>query len=231
MDQSTAERLRLTALSIVEKIRNLKRSWAERYESLGAGVRFLCFLLCGCYVPVFLLWSGIIPFAYRFHTMYVVLALYGMYVYYRQYRFSELGYTTDHLGFSLFWNSIFLASSAICMYLASQTPLLRLDSGSYLPYGYACYVFFIAPVQELIFRGIFFAEMRRAGIVNQGFAVIVSALSFCFLHIIYNDLLLLIISFLGGLIWGTIFIKGPNLWGVTLSHSLLGALAMFLGVI
>lgn len=231
MDQSTAQRLYVTALSIVGKIRNFKRSWAEGYENHRAGIRFLYFLLCGCYVPVFLLWSGIIPFAYRFHTMYVVLALYGIYVYYRQYRFKELGCTTEHLGFSLFWNFIFLVFGAICMYLASQTPLLRLDSGSYLPYGYACYVFFIAPVQEIIFRGIFFAEMKRAGIVHQGFAVIVSALSFCFLHIIYNDLLLLIISFLGGLIWGTIFIKGPNLWGVTLSHSLLGALAMFLGMI
>ena len=231
MDQSPAERLYVTALSIVAKIRNFKRCWAERYENHRAAISFACFLLCGCYVPVVLLWSGIIPFAYRFHTMYVVLALYGMYLYYRRYRFKELGYTTDHLGSALFWNFIFFVFGGVCMYLASQTPLLRLESGSYLPYGYACYVLFIAPVQELIFRGIFFAEMRRAGIVHQGLAVIVSALSFCFLHIIYNDLLLLIISFVGGLIWGTIFIRWPNAWGVTLSHSLLGALAMFLGVI
>lgn len=231
MEQSTAERLYGTALSIVAKIRNFKTSGAQRYENLEAGLRFTCFLLCGCYAPVLLLWSGIIPFSYRFHTMYLVLALYGIFVYYQQYSFTDLGYTTAHLGFSLFWNTLFLILGAICMYFASQTPLLRLDSGSYLPYGYGCYLFFIAPVQEIIFRGIFFAEMKKAGIVHQGWAVLISALSFCFLHLIYNDPVLLIISFLGGLIWGIIYIKGPNIWGVTLSHSLLGGLAMFLGVI
>jgi len=45
-------------------------------------------------------------------------------------------------------------------------------------------------------------------------------------HIIYRHPLILFITFIGGLAWGTIFIKQPNIWAVSLSHSLLGALAM-----
>ncbi len=49
--------------------------------------------------------------------------------------------------------------------------------------------------------------------------------------IIYRHSPLLIIALISGLAWGIIFTKCPNTWGVALSHSLLGGLAMFLGVI
>jgi hypothetical protein len=65
--------------------------------------------------------------------------------------------------------------------------------------------------------------------------LLLSSLSFCFLHIIYRHPPLLIIAFTiaftSGLAWSAIFTKWPNIWSITLSHALLGALAISLGAI
>ena len=93
------------------------------------------------------------------------------------------------------------------------------------------YLLFLGPVQEVIFRGILFAEMRKSGIVEGKWLVLISTCTFCFLHIIYNNPSVLLLTLVSGLVWGVLFLRWPSIWGVSLSHSLLGALAMFLGIL
>ena len=76
-----------------------------------------------------------------------------------------------------------------------------------------------------------FAEIQRIPGSGTRFFLFISTLSFCFLHIIYNHPPLLMIALISGLVWGIIFIKVPNFWGIAFSHSFLGALAMVLGLI
>ena len=86
-------------------------------------------------------------------------------------------------------------------------------------------------MQEVIFRGLLFAEMRKCGIVKGKWLVLISTCTFCFLHIIYNNPSVLLLPLISGFVWGMLFLRWPSIWGVSLSHSLLGALAMFLGIL
>lgn len=195
-----------------------------------AGIKYLLILLSGLYIPVILLWSGLIPLQYRFHVSFLVIASFLIFSFQRRYRFRELGYRVDNFSSSLCWNFIFCLFGAVCLYSAHSFGLLNPVTNENQSI-YVFYVLFLAPAQELIYRGILFAEMQRIRNVDNRLILIVSTASFCFLHLIYNHPPTIIISLVSGLIWGVIFMKCPNIWGVSLSHALLGAMALFLGVI
>ena len=57
---------------------------------------FLLLLLLNCYLPILLIWCGIIPFAYRFHVLAAVLCSFVLFGLYRGYGLSELGLTLKH---------------------------------------------------------------------------------------------------------------------------------------
>ena len=200
-------------------------------HSSQISLKFLFFLLSGLYIPVILLWFGIIPLEYRFHVSFIVIMSFLLFAIQRRYRFRELGYRIDNFSSSLCWNLIFCVLGSFCLYCAYKFGILNPIKIYTVPYIYVFYIVFLAPVQELLFRGILFAEMRRMGNIDCRIILLVSTFSFCFLHIIYNRFSILIVSFVSGLIWSVIYIKWPNIWGISLSHALLGSLAIFLGVI
>jgi hypothetical protein len=183
------------------------------------------------HAPVVLIWLKIIPFEYRFHLFFCFLTGLVFYCAFRRYGLHELGFRMDNLRSSLRWNLLFCAVGAIGLYLTYKAGFSRPGNNAYLPYVYSFYIFFLGPVQEVFFRGILFAEMKRARIRDNRWILLISTLSFCCLHLIYRHPPLLVIALISGLTWGIIFTKWPNLWGIALSHSLLGALAIFLGVI
>jgi membrane protease YdiL (CAAX protease family) len=231
MSQRISEHLLSRTFSTIKKYRECNVHDRARQKKDRSGVGFLFFLLCGCYIPIILLWAGILPFAYRFYALFAVLVVYTVALVLRGYRFRELGFTTAHLGKSIRWNLIACIAGAFCLFLVYKSGLFQLRQERSLPYVYAGYILFLAPVQELIFRGILFAEMKRIHIADPRWILLVSSLSFCFLHVIYGHLPLLIISFASGLMWGGIYLKWPNIWGVSFSHAFLGTVALFLGMI
>jgi uncharacterized protein len=193
--------------------------------------RFFLLLLINCYLPILLIWSGVIPFAYRFYVLAVVLTSFLVFGLRQGYRFRDLGYTLDKFGDALRWNLLVCAFGGIGLYLTYRTGVFMPREYSYSLACFLFYIFILAPVQELIFRGILFAEMKRCQIVDPKAILLISTTTFSFLHIIYNHPPLLLITFISGFIWGMSYLRWPSLWGVSLSHSLLGALAMFLGVL
>lgn len=232
MDRFHSQHIPSDAVSVVGKI----QGFSDHCKDLpafrqGDIVKFFLFILSMFYLPAILIWTQILPFEYRFHSFFFVLVCFLFYCGRRRYSFYELGFRTDNLRSSLFWNLLFCALGAAGLYMTYKTGCLRPKNVNSTPYVYAIYIFFLGPVQEVIFRGILFAEMKRIRIINKKWILMISTLSFCFLHIIYRHPPLLIITFISGLVWGIIFTKWRNIWGISLSHSLLGALAMFLGVI
>jgi len=197
----------------------------------SASFRFFLLLLINCYAPVFLIWSGVIPFAYRFHVLAVVLLSFIAHSVHRGYRLRDVGFTLDQSWNSIRWNVLFCAIGGIGLYCTYRSGLLMPRTYSY---SLACFLFYIVilgPVQELIFRGILFAEMKRCRNIAPIMMVLISTITFSYLHIIYNHPVLLLITFVSGLVWGLLYLRWPSIWGISLSHSLLGALAMFLGVL
>jgi membrane protease YdiL (CAAX protease family) len=92
-------------------------------------------------------------------------------------------------------------------------------------------VFMSSPSQEFLFRSNLFALMRRGNIKGPVLQIIVSAVTFSFMHVFYKDLPTLIVTLAIGLLWGAIYYKYPNFWGVALSHALVGAVAVKVGVV
>lgn len=189
-------------------------------------------LLCGtCYIPVCMVWAGIIPFAYRFYVLAAVLLSLLLLSMMRGYRWNELGMTWTNGWASVRWNLLFCASGTVGL-------LVLHGQGITMPRGYeyslTCflfYIFFLSPIQEFIFRGVLFAEMRRCQITHPVWMLLISTATFCFLHVIYNHPPLLLITFFSGLVWGAMYLRWPSLWGIAISHSVLGSLAMLLGVL
>jgi uncharacterized protein len=209
---------------------NDMRARGQVLNQTGA-LNFLLLLAFAFYAPSTLIWMKIIPFEYRFFAFFSVLAGFSLYCLRRRYTLYELGFRTDNLQGSLIWNLFFCLIGAVGLYATYKAGIQKPNAPIHPPSLYVFYIFFLGPIQEVVFRGILFAEMKRIGIADQRWMILVSTLSFSFLHIIYNHPPLLIITLVSGLTWGIIFAKRPNIWGVSLSHSLLGALAMFLGVI
>ena len=232
MNQLNPNHITLNAISALadDQVFGNTRKGEQAPNQIGV-FKFLLSLLLAFFAPSVLIWAEIIPFAYRFYALFSVLAVFSMYCLRRRYSWYELGFRTDNLRSSLTWNLLFCAIGAVGLYTTQKAGILRPDTPTYLPSMYVFYILFLGPIQEVIFRGILFAEMKRIQIVDHRWMVLVSTVSFCFLHIIYNHPPLLLITFACGLTWGIIFAKRPNIWGISLSHSLLGALAMFLGVI
>lgn len=220
----------LDSFSIVEteKEINIHGQVAYKFSDLYRPLFLLLFL---CHAPVVLIWLKIIPFEYRFFVVFCSLAALACFCFYRQYSLVELGFRIDNLKSSLVWNLFFCVVGGIGLVLMHRAGFLRPKSQNYFPHVYLFYFFFLGPVQELIFRAILFSEIKRIPGLGNRFFLFISTFSFCLLHIIYNHPPLLVIALISGLAWGIIFIKKPNIWGIALSHSLLGTLAMVLHLI
>lgn len=193
--------------------------------------RFTLMLLAMIGLPIVLLWTGVLPFAWRFHVLAAVLAGFVLLSLYRGYCLRDLGFTTLHLADSLRANLFFCGIGSLGLFAAYQADLLMPYRQQGLACSYALYMLFLGPVQEVIFRGILFAEMGRRGIAEPRVVVATSTLSFCFLHLIYNHPPMLLITLISGLVWSLLYLRWRNIWGISLSHSVLGALAMYLGML
>src|SRR5215831_13974205 len=75
-------------------------------------------LLIGYELPIFLIWSGVIPFAYRFHVLIGMTVVMAIYAVIRHHSWADLGFTTATLRVSLIVN--------IGLSIISTTPLLVL---------------------------------------------------------------------------------------------------------
>lgn len=193
--------------------------------------QFFFILAAICYLPVTLVWTGVIPFAYRFHVLAGVLfSIIGLGLF-RGYRWQEVGFTREHSRSALRWNLLFCATGTIGLLLLDRCGVAMPRNHEYSLTCFFIYIAFLGPVQEFIFRGVLFAEMRRCHINHPAMVLCISTVTFCFLHVIYNYPPLLLITFISGLVWGILYLRWPTLWGISLSHSFLGALAMVLGVL
>ena len=193
--------------------------------------RFALALVAVCYVPVLLIWTGLIPFACRFQVLAAVLLVLVALGVNRGFDRRELGFTLAHSRQALGWNLLFLAVGAVALCALARSGWTMPRQSDYPLTAFLFYLLFLGPVQEVIFRGILFAEMRKCGIVEGKLLVLISTCTFCFLHIIYNNPSVLLLTLVSGFVWGMLFLRWPSIWGVSLSHSLLGALAMFLGIL
>lgn len=192
---------------------------------------FSLFIAIFYYVPVLLLWFGIIPFKFRFYVLIMLAIVLAAYSYSRKHSLHELGFRIDNLKKSLFLNSIFallILGALITFYYLGA---IRQPTVPGWKWFYLFYVLISAPAQEFLFRSVLFAELRKSNFSSAFLQIVITSITYSFLHIIYNDWITLIVTLLMGIIWGAVYYKIQNFWGIAFSHAVLGAISISIGLI
>lgn len=95
---------------------------------------------------------------------------------------------------------------------------------------YVCYILISCPAQELLFRGIL-SRMLQELRLHRALELGVAAALFGYAHIIYGDMLTVVVMSIVGLFWYRAYQRSSNLIGVTISHVVLGVMTIALGII
>jgi len=191
---------------------------------------FLILLFLLYYLPVILLVSGAVPFSFRWMVLAGIFLVSLMLSRLKGYRAEELGIRLSNLKQSLLANALFIIPVMALFLLVDDTAALVMKAEPPKIFFFFFYVLIASPLQEFLFRSFLFAEMNHSGITRASAQIVVSAASFAFLHIIYLDAFTTLATFAAGLVFAGIYRKYPNLAGVSLSHAVIGTLAILAGI-
>jgi uncharacterized protein len=192
---------------------------------------FAGLLLVALYLPPALIAVGLIPFAYRYVVLVAMAAALAVLARQQGIPARELGLRTDNLMPALTVNavlSIVVGSALLAVWwLGLMRQPRAIDWWLFAPF----YVLVSCPAQEFLCRGFLFAQMRRHGITGAGAQIAVSAVTYAFLHIVHRDWLAALAPLAIGIVWAAIYRRHPNLWGVVVSHAILGLISIAIGLV
>lgn len=190
---------------------------------------YLCAIVCVyLMLPIFIC-IGIIPWNMKFAAlvvgavaMYIVMRILG-------HTHSDIGITRQRTIYSL--KTVLPITIAL---LIATGLFLLLEKPRFSPTEgigfYVCYILISCPAQELLFRGILsrmLQELQLHRVLELG----VAATFFGYVHIIYGDILTVVVMSVVGLFWYQAYQRSSNVIGVTISHVVLGVMTIALGII
>jgi hypothetical protein len=188
-------------------------------------------LAAAFYLPPLLIYLGIIPFAWRHLVLVAVAGGLGVIALWRGMSARELGFRRDNLKPALVVNAVLAAVVGLALLTAFWLGLIRhLRAVDWRWFG-PFYVLVSCPAQEFACRGFLFAEMQRRGVTGAWPQIAISAITYAFLHIVYRNWLSFLAPLAIGLVWGAIYRRYPSLWGVILSHAVLGLISIPIGLV
>ena len=190
---------------------------------------YLYAIVCVYLMLPILICIGVIPWNMKFVAlivgavmMYILMRILGN-------THSDIGITRQRTIYSL---KTVLPITIVLLIAAGL--FLLLEKPRFSPTeGIGFYVFYIlisCPAQELLFRGILsrmLQELRLHRVLELG----VAAALFGYAHIIYGDMLTVVVMSIVGLFWYRAYQRSSNLIGVTMSHVILGVMTIALGII
>lgn len=84
--------------------------------------------------------------------------------------------------------------------------------------------------QEMVFRKFFFFRYRTLFKQNERLMILLSALLFSYMHIVFLNLIAVLFTLIGGLIFATIYRRHHSLMLVSLEHAIYGNLIFTVGL-
>ena len=153
-----------------------------------------------------------------------------VYSFSRKFSLTELGFNTKYLKGSLILNGIYSAITVMGLLLFYKFNLIRKPVPPDYNWFFIYYVFVSCPCQEFLYRSLVYAELKQRNISDNYF-ILISAVNYAFLHAFYHDWITIAAAFVSGIIWGFIYKKYPNFFGVALSHALLGVISLLIGLV
>lgn len=198
-------------------------------------LRFCLFLALLYIIPAFVIWAIQGEMLYRQFMVGAAFIALTAHAIYRRRSWHEMGFRLDTLKPALLWYGGVTVFFTIFMLIASYYHWLRVSAyllepnsqNSLLLY----YFFIVSTSQEFIFRGLLFAEMKRIGIRSMWLQVLLSGTLFALVHIHYRDGLTVMMTLGIGLIWGWLYARYPNWLVISLSHGILGCVALLTHIV
>jgi membrane protease YdiL (CAAX protease family) len=177
-------------------------------------------------LPMLLLYFGVIPVEKRLYLGIPVLVAILYLVRRERWSLKKIGLRFDNIITALFPYILFtLVGVILLIFLAKLIGKNPLQEW----WTYTHFQFLFIPVsifQEFFFRGFLMPKLQSM-ISSSVFVIIINALLFTLLHIIFpNPLFMLPIAFLGGLAFATIYKFFPNLILISISHIILNFVAV-----
>ena len=185
-------------------------------------IRIIVYTIFALILPVLLIYFDVIPFKYRTIALAIVVVITILGVFTEKMSFHDLGIRKDNLKSTFLPYFLFtLLSGILLIWYATYSGKTPVEYWWKIPY----LQFIFIPtsiVQEFIYRGFF--QTQYHNITKPTRTILIMAIIFSFMHILYDTGDFLILTFLGGLMFGFIWYKYPNLIWISLSHSILNFL-------
>ncbi len=180
--------------------------------------------------PVFPSFFDRFPKRYCFPLFWVIVAIACTIVYIEQWPLQKLGIDARHLlnGLPLYFFFTLLGFAYILLLvkMLRYKPTPAWWKQSHFIFGFIL----ISAGQEFLYRG-FLMPVLESVFSSPPLIILINALLFTFIHIIYrNRLLSLTTSFLGGICFAGIYYLYPNLILISLSHAVLNFAAVYYGM-
>jgi hypothetical protein len=179
-------------------------------------------------VPGLAIQGGALPFEYRLHAMLAISALCIGLCLWSGFSAAELGLTWPQLWSHWIAGVALTLGLAAIMLLQAQVFSLTRTPPNWLSFA-PFYVLVSSPCQELVCRAIPKLMTERLQVSGLAY-VLYSSTMFSLIHLAYGDPMLLLNTFLLGLVWGTFYLKMRNIWPLIVSHAAIGTLAFSLGL-
>lgn len=182
-------------------------------------------------IPTLLLYYGVIPGEFRIILLFsIALLLYGI-VKHAHWTFADLEIKKNFLKDIVPYTIFTLLGVGIIFLISEIIPTIE-GKEYYKWWENARFLLLFIPIsvlQEIIFRGILMHMLKRA-FSSIPFIIILNASVFALIHIIYlNSIIVLPLTFIGGIGFAWIYYKYPNLIMISIAHTILNFTAMILG--
>lgn len=182
-------------------------------------------------LPTLLLYYHVIPGQFRIILLFAVaLLLYGI-IKRAHWTYADLAIRKDFLKDVIPYALFTLGGMGFIIWLWYITPFKTVRP-SYEWWEDARFLLLFIPIsvlQEVVFRGVLMKLLRHA-FSSPLFIIMVNASLFTLIHIIYaHSVVVLPLTFIGGIGFAWIYYTYPNLILISLSHTILNFVAMILG--
>lgn len=179
-------------------------------------------------LPVVLILTKVIPFSDRFLVLTITGALIIGLAMLNEIAPADLGFNHQNLLPAIKDILPVTIISSVLMIIFYLNHGMRIDNTDITWYFYVFYISLSSPLQEFLYRSYLFNRLAQIQL-NQGYIIIITAILYSFAHSIYQDLLTVLLSLIIGLYWAYHYNRFKNFYSITLSHTILGIIAILTG--
>ncbi|KAB0241391.1 CPBP family intramembrane metalloprotease [Microcystis aeruginosa EAWAG127a] len=179
-------------------------------------------------LPVVLILTKVISFSDRFLVLTITGALIIGLAMLNEIALADLGFNHQNLLPAIKDILPVTIISSVLMIIFYLNHGMRIDNTDITWYFYLFYISLSSPLQEFLYRSYLFNRLAQIQL-NQGSIIIITAILYSFAHSIYQDLTTVLLSLIIGLYWAYHYNRFKNFYSITLSHTILGIIAILTG--